>query len=112
MCPLVVAPIIFILRKPVEKITSILELYQKPTLPTILAGTLIGVYSHILLDAYLYTDIQPFYPLNVNPILSQSTSKYFELYLVCTITFVMALLWYGFYRWKKHSIGKPIAQRS
>ncbi|SNQ62073.1 metal-dependent hydrolase [Candidatus Methanoperedens nitratireducens] len=28
---------------------------------------LFGVYSHILLDSPLYTDIKPFYPLMINP---------------------------------------------
>lgn len=103
LLPLLVLAIIFILRKPLDKITSFLELYQEPTLPRILAGTLIGVYSHILLDAYIYTDIQPFYPFDVNPLLSQSESRYFEIYIAGAITIIIALLMYGFYRWKKHN---------
>jgi len=103
--PLVIA-IIFVLRKPLDRVTSFLELYQEPTLPRILAGTLIGVYSHILLDAYLYTDIQPFYPLDVNLLLSQSASRYIEMYTAGTITIIVALLMYGFHRRKKHNTDK------
>jgi len=95
--------LVFILKKPIQNITSPLKLNQKPTFPSILAGALIGVYSHILLDAYLYIDIQPFYPLNVNPLLSQSTNRYLEMYTACTISFIVALLMYGFYLWKKHN---------
>jgi membrane-bound metal-dependent hydrolase YbcI (DUF457 family) len=95
--------LVFILRKPIQTITSPLKLNQKPTIPTILAAALIGVYSHILLDAILYTDIQPFYPLTTNPLLSQNTNRYIEMYTACTITFVIALIMYGFYLWKKHN---------
>lgn len=35
----------------------------------IVAGALAGVYSHVVLDALLYTDVEPFYPLAGNPFL-------------------------------------------
>lgn len=91
----------FILRKPINNILSPLKLNQTQTFPRILAGALIGIYSHILLDAYLYTDIQPFYPLTWNPLLSQSMFRYFEIYTICTISFILALTMYGFYLWRK-----------
>jgi len=95
--------LIFMLKKPIQTTTSLLKLNQKPTLPKILAGTLIGLYSHILLDAILYTEMQPFYPLTTNPLLSQSTNRYYEIYTACTICFIIALAMYGFYLWKKHN---------
>jgi len=95
--------LIFILRKPLNNLLSPLKLNQKQTLPSILAGTLIGIYSHILLDAYLYTDIQPLYPLTQNPLLNPSTHRYYEIYTLCTISFIIALAMYGFHLWKKHN---------
>jgi membrane-bound metal-dependent hydrolase YbcI (DUF457 family) len=95
--------LVFILKKPIQTITSPLKLNQKPTIQSILAGALVGVYSHILLDAILYPDIQPFYPLTMNPLLSQDPNRYYVMYTACAITFVIALIMYGFYLWKKHN---------
>jgi len=95
--------LVFILRKPLEAITTPLKLNQKQTLQTILAGTLIGLYSHILLDATLYTDIQPFYPLTQNPLLSNDPNTNYIIYTACTITFIIALAMYTIHLWKKHN---------
>jgi len=95
--------LIFILRKPLDNLLlSPLKLDQRQSLPNILAGALIGTYSHILLDAYLYTDIQPFYPLTQNPLLNPSPLRYYEIYTICTISFIIALAMYGVYLRKKH----------
>jgi membrane-bound metal-dependent hydrolase YbcI (DUF457 family) len=93
--------IIFILKRPLQTITSFLRLNQKPTIQSILAGSLIGVYSHILLDATLYTDIQPFYPSTTNPLLSHDPNRYYMIYTACAIAFIIALVMYGFCLWKK-----------
>ncbi|HKZ94751.1 MAG TPA: DUF4184 family protein [Candidatus Bathyarchaeia archaeon] len=100
---LLLTTLTFILRKPIENIMSLLKLSQKQSFQRILAGALIGIYSHILLDAYLYTDIQPFYPLDQNPLLNPSTFRYFEIYTICTISFIIAVAMYGLYLWKKHN---------
>jgi len=92
--------LVFILRKPIQIITSPLKLKQNATIPTILIGALIGVYSHILLDAILYTDIQPFYPITMNPLLSQDPLRYYIMYTACAVSFIIALAMYGFYLWK------------
>jgi len=93
----------FALRKPIEHITSPLKLNQKQTLPRTLTGTLIGTYSHNLPDAYLYTDIKPFYLLDWNPLLNPSTTRYLQIYAACAISFIIALTMYGFHLWKKHN---------
>jgi membrane-bound metal-dependent hydrolase YbcI (DUF457 family) len=88
----------FLLRKPIDNIfLSPLKLSQKQTLPKILAGALIGVYSHILLDSFLYTDILPFYPLDLNPLLNPSTIQSDQIYSICAISFIIALAMYGFH---------------
>jgi membrane-bound metal-dependent hydrolase YbcI (DUF457 family) len=94
--------LVFILRKPLEAITTPLKLNQKPTLQSILAGTLIGLYSHILLDATLYTDIQPFYPLTQNPLLNNDPNTNSIVYTACTVAFIVALAMYSILLWKKH----------
>jgi hypothetical protein len=56
----------------------------------------------MLLDAYLYTDMQPFYPLTQNPLLNPSMFSYFEIYFICTISFIIALAMYGIILWRQH----------
>lgn len=39
------------------------------TPPTVLAAAVVGLYSHVLLDAVLYADARPLWPLDGNPFL-------------------------------------------
>jgi membrane-bound metal-dependent hydrolase YbcI (DUF457 family) len=58
-----------------------------------LSGVL-GAWLHVLFDAPVYTDIRPFYPLQVNPLygcLSIDT-----VYVICAASFVPALIIYVF----------------
>jgi len=95
--------ILYVVKKPIQTITTPLKLNQKPTITTILAGSLIGVYSHILLDATLYPEMQPFYPLTQNPLLSQDPNRDYIMYTACAAAFIIALAMYGFLLWKKHN---------
>jgi membrane-bound metal-dependent hydrolase YbcI (DUF457 family) len=95
--------VIFILKKPIQTTTTFLKLNQKPTIPTILIGSLIGVYSHIILDATLYPEMQPLYPLTTNPLLSTDPNIYYIIYTACAAAFIIALAMYGFVLWKKHN---------
>ena len=49
---------------------------------------------HILLDAPLYSDIQPFFPLNFNPFLNASGTPEITIYLFCTYCFIAAIILY------------------
>lgn len=64
---LLLALIMFKLNKLTRKVMDLLKLQQRSSRRAIVAGALLGAYSHILLDAPLYTDIRPFYPLDFNP---------------------------------------------
>jgi len=61
---------------------------RKPFLVAGVAGTV----SHVLLDSPLYSDIQPFYPLGVNPLFNLSLT--FEIYAFCAMSFGVAFLLY------------------
>jgi membrane-bound metal-dependent hydrolase YbcI (DUF457 family) len=104
--------IVFILRKPIQTITSLFKLNQKPTVKTILAGSLIGIYSHILLDAPLYTDIQPFYPITQNPLLSNDPNTSNVIYTLCTISFIIALIMYAVHLRKQHKEPDGLSARA
>jgi membrane-bound metal-dependent hydrolase YbcI (DUF457 family) len=58
----------------------------------LLSGVL-GVWFHILLDAPLYADIRPFYPVQANPLYGTMTDS--TIYLACTLAFVPALVLYA-----------------
>ena len=60
----------------------------------VFAAALSGVYLHILLDARLYTDIEPFYPLSANPFLSGSMFAGFEVYTFCVISGLAGVVLY------------------
>jgi len=91
---LVLSAAIFPIRKHLETPLRFLKLDQKRSFPRIFAGALIGVYSHILLDAPLYTDIKPFWPLDLNPFLSEGMSRGFEIYGFCVTSLIVAFAIY------------------
>jgi membrane-bound metal-dependent hydrolase YbcI (DUF457 family) len=56
----------------------------------ILASSLVGVYSHVFLDSFLYTDIKPFYPLSIKPFYMALSSS--TIYNLSYISFPAAFL--------------------
>ncbi len=62
------------------------------TLGSYLLAGVLGTALHILLDAPLYSDIKPFYPLYQNPLYSPSNLTYD--YMFCTTTGVLGLIYY------------------
>jgi membrane-bound metal-dependent hydrolase YbcI (DUF457 family) len=57
---------------------------------TTLTAALVGVYSHVFLDSFLYTDIRPFYPFQANPF--YMTVSPADVYSFCTFTFLPAFI--------------------
>ncbi len=77
-----------------QKVMSFLKLEQRSSHGTIMATSLLGVYSHILLDAPLYTDIRPFYPLDVNPFLDIDVSLGVSVFSFCALCFLLGVAIY------------------
>lgn len=57
----------------------------------IFAGSLLGVYSHVVLDSILYTDARPFYPIAWNPFFVDGV-KFIPVYLGCTLTGILGII--------------------
>jgi membrane-bound metal-dependent hydrolase YbcI (DUF457 family) len=57
-----------------------------------LAGAL-GTTFHVLLDAPLYSDIRPFYPLTINPLYNPALSL--EVYSFCVWIGILGIIFYG-----------------
>ncbi len=94
---IVILPLSFImfkLRPTLNPITDFFKIEQKSSFLHIFVASIIGIYSHILLDAPLYIDIQPFFPLNFNPFLNTLGLGGLTLYIFCGYCFIAALFLY------------------
>ena len=71
-----------------------LGLEQSPSRQTIMLGSFLGVYSHIILDSPLYADIRPFFPSSVNPFLAGDTFAGIYLQALCILLFLVGAAMY------------------
>ncbi|NVM19816.1 MAG: hypothetical protein HWN80_19090 [Candidatus Lokiarchaeota archaeon] len=89
--------IMFKIRPYLNPIMDYIKIKQKSSFPNILTASIIGIYLHLLLDAPLYSDIQPFFPLNFNPFLNISDLWSNITYLFCGYCFLVAIILYFVY---------------
>lgn len=75
-----------------QKLMRLLHLSYKANFTKMLFSAVLGIWFHILLDALIYPDIRPFYPLMVNPMYGIITGS--AVYLICIISFIPALILY------------------
>lgn len=87
-----VALIVYALRSVLHEILVAFRLPQKSSFKKILLTSLFGVYFHIFLDSFLYTDIRPFYPLEIKPLYGAIQSR--TIYLFCVVSFLLGFLLY------------------
>lgn len=57
----------------------------------IFTGSILGVYSHVVLDSILYTDARPFYPVAWNPFFVDGV-KFIPVYVGCTLTGILGII--------------------
>ena len=86
--------IMFKIRTFMNPITNFFKIEQNSSFMNILAASIIGIYLHILLDAPLYSDIQPFFPLNFNPFLNTSGLVGITTNFFCAYCFLAAIILY------------------
>ena len=86
------AIILFLLRKPIKRVMAILKLSQDSSFKKILWTSFFGVYSHLLLDSFLYREMNPFYPLESNPFFGLFSSQ--QIYLFCGLSFLVGISFY------------------
>ena len=73
-----------------DNLMVIFHLKQPTNFSKIVIASICGCYSHILLDAPLYPDIHPFYPIKTNPIYSLVSSS--TIYTFCAVSFLVGLI--------------------
>lgn len=86
------AIIFYLLKTQIKKVMTVFKLAQTSSFKKILWTSFFGIYFHILLDSFLYTDIKPFYPLGSNPFLE--FFSYSQIYLFCGLSFLIGILFY------------------
>jgi membrane-bound metal-dependent hydrolase YbcI (DUF457 family) len=67
------AAVLWTVRRPLLVITSPFGVTQEPTKSSLLLGSLMGTFSHVLLDSFLYAEMNPFFPVLGNPFLGLLT---------------------------------------
>jgi membrane-bound metal-dependent hydrolase YbcI (DUF457 family) len=77
-----------------SKLMKPFRLEQKTSWKKILAASLLGVYFHILLDAPLYPEMRPFFPLNVNPFFFNDLSVFVGVYMFCIFSLFAGFIAY------------------
>ena len=103
--------IMYKLRPILNPIMSLFKIEQKHSFVRVLAASIIGIYTHLLLDAPLYSDMQPFFPLKFNPLLNTSDLVTNIIYYFCGYCFLAAIVVYFIYlaiKYKKKNKEKKL----
>ncbi|MBI5000458.1 MAG: DUF4184 family protein [Euryarchaeota archaeon] len=67
---IVIIPLVFFLRAPMKRIKEWFKWDTYSNFKSISLGALIGAFSHVFIDAFIYREMTPFYPLMGNPMWS------------------------------------------
>ena len=75
-------------------IMEVFKLKQEIKLRSISIGAFLGTFSHVLLDAPIYAEMNPFFPFIGNPFLIGSSFTSLNISIFCTYCFLGTLLTY------------------
>jgi membrane-bound metal-dependent hydrolase YbcI (DUF457 family) len=70
----------------------LLEPEEKLNLKSFVAAGVLGTTLHTLLDTPLYSEMQPFYPLTINPLYNPALST--TIYNVCVWLGIVGIIYY------------------
>lgn len=97
------------IRKRFSGLLSLFRLEKETSTKGIFVAALLGVYIHLLLDSTMHADMQPFYPLTINPLLEQGQLVGLTATTVCVWCFMGAVIVYAvrlFLTWREQMIMK------
>lgn len=86
------AVLLYALRGVLKKIMKFLRLGYETNFRKILISCLFGAWLHIFMDAFVYADIKPFFPLEANPLYGYVSE--FTMDLICVLFFIPAIILY------------------
>jgi len=86
----------YALEKPMQPLYRKIQLETgKPLkLPSFLLAGVLGALLHVLFDAFLYSEMQPFFPLTLNPLLDFGIPMS-SVYSFCSWLGIIGILYYG-----------------
>ncbi|HJH28753.1 MAG TPA: hypothetical protein C5S51_03545 [Methanosarcinaceae archaeon] len=87
---LFIAIMVWSLKKPFKKITDIFKIQNSYSSSSIILGSFIGTWLHIILDSFMHSDIIPFWPIKSNFLLGMISNG--TNYLLCTIALIIGLI--------------------
>ena len=79
-------------RKSLSPWLLVFKIKQTYSFKKIFLASLSGIYLHILLDSLMHSDIRPFYPLDLNPLLG--ISSVVGVYMLCIWSFIGGVILY------------------
>lgn len=88
----VLAVVMFATKPVLNEIGVLVGLAQKRSAYRIETASLIGVYSHLILDGMMHADMQPLYPFDSNPLLGLVPTS--DIYLICFLGFLFGVILY------------------
>ena len=91
---LILTVIIIKARRLFSPLMSSFKLDQKWSFVSILIAALSGIYLHLFLDAQMHWDMQPFFPLTINPFLDQSSLAGLMPEIFCVWCLIGAIMIY------------------
>ncbi|MDI6846652.1 MAG: metal-dependent hydrolase [Candidatus Bathyarchaeia archaeon] len=91
-----VTVIVYPLRDLLNRIMVVFRISQKSSFKKILFASFIGVYSHVFLDSFLYSEMKPLYPLQGNPFVDIIPTYIADgvIYGFCGISFIFGVTLY------------------
>lgn len=90
---------IYYWENPIKKITLRLGFKQDYSLFSIIAGAILGTWSHVFLDSFLYMDIVPLWPIELNPFYGILSSG--SVYFLCIACVILGSLIYFYKLFRK-----------
>jgi O-methyltransferase involved in polyketide biosynthesis len=92
---LAVVPLAYLLREFLGWLLRLFGLEQSTSLPKIVVTAVAGTNFHVFLDAFLYAEMHPLFPLLGNPFFGVFSSG--QVYFACIVSFVIAVPVYVFH---------------
>lgn len=80
-----------LLPRTIDDLLSYVRLPDNTSSRAVFAGSLTGVYSHVILDSILYTDARPLSPFAWNPFFVDSV-RFIPVYAGCTLAGILGLV--------------------
>lgn len=84
--------VMYVLKDTIQNVMADFNMQQNSSFKKILWSSFFGFYFHVLLDALLYKEMHPFFPLKGNPLYGMSA---WQMYRLCGLLLLVAAVLYA-----------------